>query len=312
MARKPLSDIVRYGVPLIAFGLIALAFIAYGKGYDLSLESLRSLFEKPCETATGYRIGGYDERFGISRAEFERIVKEAAGVWNTAAGREVLAYDAERGLPVSLVYGERQAAANLGKAIDSEQAEYDRREAEVESLEARYRTLHARFQSMNAAYERRGQAYDRDVEKWNAQGGAPPDEYQRLTREQQELKREAAALDTLADEINALVETLGMRVDELNAFVARTNAKVNTYNAAVGDEFDQGTYIEDAEGKRIVIYEFANRTELARVLRHELGHAIGLGHVENPESIMYPYNIGSALALSAEDTAELARVCGGG
>ncbi|HEX5774700.1 MAG TPA: matrixin family metalloprotease [Candidatus Paceibacterota bacterium] len=309
MEKKKLSDIIRYGIPLIAFGSIALAFIAYGKGYEFSLESIRALFEQPCERPLAYRIGSYDERFGISRADFAQVVRDAAEIWSSEYGRTLLV-ESEEGFPVNLIFGERQAAANLGKVIDSEQQEYERLAAGVEELEDRYRTLRTRFEAMKAAYERRGKQYDEDVAMWNAKGGAPPAEYQRLTKEQQELKRQAAALEALADEINTLVETLNTRVNELNAYAAHTNVKVGVYNEAVGDEFDQGTYIEDKLGKRITIYEFTNRTELARVLRHEFGHAIGLGHVENPESIMYSYNIGSALALSVEDRAELARVCG--
>lgn len=312
MEKARISGVIRYGLPLIALSLVALGLVAHSKGYDFSFEGLRSLFEKPCERPLGYRIGAYDERFGISRAEFERVVASAADVWNTQAGRTLLVLDAEGELPVNLVFGERQAAANLGKVIDSEHREYNRLKEGVEELEARYRTLQARFESMNAAYEERGEAYDRDVSMWNARGGAPPAEYQRLTKEQQELKRQADALDALAAEINRLVETLNESVEELNAYVERTNLKVNLYNSAVGDEFDQGTYIEDEGGARITIHEFTNRTELSRVLTHEFGHALGLGHVENPESIMYSYNIGSATTLSAEDKAELARACGGG
>ena len=50
-------------------------------------------------------------------------------------------------------------------------------------------------------------------------------------------------------------------------------------------------------------------TAPARVLVHELGHALGIGHVENPDSIMYSYSIGETLTLSEEDLAALKEVC---
>ena len=306
--KKP-SDIVRYGLPLIGLGLIGLAFILYGKGYDVRQFSVQSLFEKPCEKPIVYSIGAFDERFGVSKSDFETMLKQAATLWNTEAGRELITYKAEGGIPVNLVYSEHQQAANLGKTITTEQQGYNAKKKEVEESQGRYQTMLARYDSRNAAYEKRSAAYERDVDTWNARGGAPPAEYERLNQEKAYLKKEEAALNALGADLNDLVDQLNARVDELNALAAKTNSKVNEYNGAVGDDFDQGTYIEDAEGKRINIYEFMDRTELKRVLAHEFGHALGFDHVENPESIMYSYNVGTALTLSAEDKAEYLRVC---
>lgn len=312
MERAKSSEIIQYGVPVILIGLASLAFIVHGKGYDLSLSGLATLFEKPCETPVSYRLGTYDARFGISKSEFETLVGKAAALWNEEAGRTLVVRDDTNGFPVNLVYSEHQEAANLGKVIDSEQTTYEKKRAEVEAIESDYRTLHARFESANAAYEKRAREYDQTVAKWNAAGGAPPAEYDRLQEEQRSLKREGARIEALAGEVNALVDKLNQAVTELNQVAAETNAKVNTYNAAVGHDFDQGNYIEDEEGTRINIFEFTNRIELSRVLAHEFGHALTLEHVENPESIMYSYNVGATFALTEEDKAELARVCSGG
>ena len=111
------------------------------------------------------------------------------------------------------------------------------------------------------------------------------------------------------DELNALADTVQERVAELNALADETNRKVNTYNKTLGHDFDQGNYVEDENGKRITIFTFEDEMELKRVLAHEFGHALGIGHVEDAGSIMYSYNIGDALELSEADLVALKQVC---
>jgi predicted Zn-dependent protease len=61
--------------------------------------------------------------------------------------------------------------------------------------------------------------------------------------------------------------------------------------------------------EKINIYEFESRSQLIRILSHELGHAIGLGHNENAESIMYYLNKGTGLSPTAEDIRDLKAYC---
>jgi len=294
----------------MVLGLAALAFLLNGKGYVLADVPFKTLFERPCADPVGYRIGSFDERFGISRADFEGLVRDAAGVWNMNAGRKVFEYDEVHGLPVHLMYGEHQAASNLGKSIDGEQRLYEAKKSEVEAIEVRYRERMIRYNALDKTYTQDSAVYNKKVADFNASGGALPPEYERLQQEKKELQRQEATLNAVITEVNGIAKELKTTVAELNILAQETNSKVTTYNAAVGHDFDQGNYIEDEEGKRITIFEFSNRIELVRVLTHEFGHALELGHVDNPESIMYSYNVGSALTLSVEDTAELARVCG--
>ena len=99
----------------------------------------------------------------------------------------------------------------------------------------------------------------------------------------------------------------------LNQMAKSLNLNVqtfNTVNASNGEQFDEGEYVEDASGRHIDIYQFENQDKLLRVMEHEMGHAIGLQHVSDPDAIMYYLNEGSNEKLTQADIDELKKVCG--
>jgi len=297
---KYLKSFLPYVLPLVVLGLVAQATL---------VTSSLNPFYKPCAEPLTYAIGVYDERFGITREEFERAVADAAALWNDAAGVPVLATSSKPSVVVNMLYDERQQAIALGETIGGEQSAYDAMKAEVDVLNDRFVSLRTSHDSKVATFERDVRRYEEDVETWNARGGAPPAVYNELEAKKRDLERRRKALDAEVDVLNGLVATIQERVKELNQLADETNEKVNTYNKTLGHDFDQGNYVEDEAGKRITIFTFEDRMELKRVLTHEFGHALGIGHLEDAGSIMYSYNIGNSLSLTEQDKAALKEVC---
>ena len=109
--------------------------------------------------------------------------------------------------------------------------------------------------------------------------------------------------------LSVLAASLNAKVANYNASVAALNAVVQQYNQSAGHTFEEGEYVRDFAGERINIFEFIGDTQLERVLAHEFGHAIGLGHNSDPKSIMYAQNESGNLIPTAADLSALKAVC---
>jgi len=219
----------------------------------------------PCRLPVRFKVGDYDQKFSISQSEMKEVAIESAQRWNTAFGRTVIEFDPNANLTVNLTYDERQAKRD---ELNSELSGLNLANTDIETVKARLNALVAQYQTDV-------KKYNDDVDYWNSQGGAPPSVYESL-------RRRKIDLDQRLVEKNKAIELLNNQIEKYNQDVKTTREKItqNTGKAEV-----EGLY--QPSQKRIDIFTFGNKKELLVIMMHEMGHAIGADHTENPNSIMY-------------------------
>ena len=260
-----------------------------------------------------YRLGELDVRFNLSPDEAKKHLADAEAVWETAAGQDLFVYDETSDFPVNFIFDDRQertiAEEAKRAALDQKESTSATVASEYKKLTTEYENKKATFTADNTAYEAKLARFNKKVADYNEAGGAPPDEFATLKTEEKKLAAIGAELQNRTTTLAKLAADINEVSERGNALISQYNAGVADYNHAFGapDEFTQGDY----KGTTINIYKFSSPTELERVLAHEFGHALGVGHVEGTASIMYYLmeKQPETPVLSPEDTAALSAVC---
>src|SRR3989344_2787072 len=296
---------------------------ALGVAAYLYRAPLQNLYEQlmgqyfPCTQPIEYSLGQFDTKFGISKTDFLESLSQAEAIWEKPIDKDLFKYDTAGLLKINLIYDIRQESTSKLKAmcmvVETNQASYDALNAKYKSMSADYEAQKKIFNSRVIAFEARREAYENEVESINRSGGADKQTMTRMNAEKASLNQELQAINQLQNALNEQVDNINALAVGINQLVKILNIDVKKYNTigdAISGEFDEGVYKSGPEGQEIDIYQFDNRTKLVRVLAHELGHALGLDHNEDPKAIMYRLNNGINEKLTTTDLSQLKILCG--
>ena len=270
----------------------------------------------PCRETITYRLGKVDERFNLTREEFQTAVNMAAAMWGKPFNRDLFREEPDGAIEINLLYDYRQEATDrlkkLNYKIDRSKSSYEELKSRLENLKAEYEQKKAGLNSDFNAYNSKVNAFNIETESWNRRGGTPQSIYMQLMKEKDELVTLSNDLHARQVEMKTLVDTINSMVVVINEIASNSNLDIvdqRNIGNTLGREFCEGLYVYKNGKRSITIYQYDNKYRLVRVLAHEFGHALGLNHSKRAEDVMYPLIQSNSLALAADDIVALKRRC---
>lgn len=273
---------------LILIGILVQG--AYFYSDDAKATFNKYLYYSVCDKPLGYSIGEIDQRFGLTREQFQNIADDASSDWNMAYGKNLLTYDPKAQLSINLIFDERQSQLNDVQSIKSQVDE--NKEKLTPSIEE--------YEKLKEEFKKKQNELNEKILFWNNQGGAPEDEFNKLISEQDVLKEEAKKLNEMAKGLNKSTA-------EYNEKVQTLNKAAQVYNSTVDEKPEGGIY--DPAKDKIELYYGSDKNKLKRILTHEMGHALGMGHSRSETDIMYYQFTGKQSEISKEDINILSAIC---
>lgn len=277
---------------LVLFALLLVAIIGFGVSVSSNgfLASGDFWERSVCDKPLLYSIGDIDKRFGLTDQQVRKNLTAAEIIWEKPIGKNLFGYSADAKLKIDFVYDRKQA---LNSQINQLEGQLNSKSGDLDAKKAAY-------EKQVAEFNRKADGLNAEIAKWNAQGGAPPEEFQKLQDRQKELIDEAHQLNQAGKELNLSAAEFNLNVDKLNS-------QISQFNSDLARRPEEGLY--DPSAQTIYIYFVPSQTELEHTLAHELGHALGLLHEEkNPKAIMYPYSSESIVA-SLDDVNNVTELC---
>lgn len=275
-----------------------------------------------CDKSVLYwTVGTIDRHYDLSHSELESIIEETASVWSDAAGKELFKKDpmpSDSTFYIQLIYS-------------SDQRQFDTETEIADSI----RTMRRQFYPKQAAYRNQTMVYKKSYEEH----GMLMETYNNLIDDYNEVlnrvlvagarsAREQERIDNLRIQVERMKPRLAesendllreeliliQLSDELNRLADRINELIYIQNEFLGKwtTFRKGAFMNVGDRPKINIYQFDNLDQLRLILAHELGHALGLPHVQNSESVMYyraEHQRSDRLSLTIEDLNALNEVC---
>lgn len=274
--------------------VIILVFFLLWSGYQtrqhpqLKFNSLTDRITHPLDTRLRYRIAEVDPRFKLSVEQVEAISQQATQVWKDGTGKDYFVYDPNAQLAIHLIYDERQYESEQRREhlsrLETNQQQWLNKKKQLDQIEQEVLQNKQILDQKQLQLDQQIQYYnqERQLAQRSPSSSVNAEYFQ---QRQQHLQQNVEQLQQEIGQYNQKISQLNQQIDELNALDQQLNASVKQYKQRFQPHlFHKGLF----NGKQILIYEFESEDDLRLTLAHELGHALGLQHTDDPHALMHP------------------------
>ncbi|MFV5492002.1 matrixin family metalloprotease [Acinetobacter sp. ASP199] len=253
---------------------------------QLKFNSLSDRLTHPFDTRLRFKVEQVDPGFGLTREEVIQLAQEAVEIWHRGTGRnDLMVYDDNAQLSIKLIYDHRQqeydALKQTTQKLLRDEAQYQR---QAENLTASQDHLDQQQRHLLEQRNLLQIQFQQLLQRRNQPGLSA---YQR-----EQLQQEFNELQLKSERFQREAEYLQQQQLAFNTQVSAYQSSVQSHqnNITLAQQrfpprqFHKGVF----KGDEIHVYQFDAQDDLRLTLAHELGHALGLLHHEDPEALMYP------------------------
>lgn len=273
----------RLGLILLFLALLWLSYQTHAH-YQLRYNAWSDRLLHPFDQRLRFKVGDVDPRFGLTQAQVIELTQEAVDIWQQGTQQTLFVYDPNAKLSIDLIYDQRQQDANDFKTTQnhldqhnhqnqrsSDNIEHARSQLEwtQHRLEQQKQLLETEYQQLQA---QRATAQSRQQQQYLQ------DQQQQLHLKIQQFEQEVSYYQQQNHSFNQQVDQHNLNIQQYNQQIVQAQQRFPAR------EFHKGVFM----GNKIEIYQFDGPDDLRLTLAHELGHALGLTHHDDPQALMYP------------------------